>query len=220
MRILVVEDEKPIADNIRFWLERGGFGVTIAGDGEEAWFLGDVEDFAAVILDLGMPRLDGLSILKRWRSNGRFMPVIVLTGQGSCMERVAGIDAGADDYLPKPFEMEELRARLHSLLRRAAGHATNVLAFGPLTVNTRQKSVMLGRAPVDLTQLEFRLLMCFVLQAGVVLSSSELLQQLYGPENDQTVNGLEALLGRLRRKIGSDLIATRRGLGYFLKADV
>ena len=219
MRVLVVEDEPAVADNIKTWLERSGFRVELAHTGEEAWFLGDTEEFAAVVLDLGLPRMDGLTVLKRWRFDGKAMPVIILTARGSWMERVEGIDAGADDYLPKPFQMEELVARLHAVLRRSARQAMNTLKIGKLVIDHRRKAVTADGAPVDLTPLEFRLLSCFALKPEVVLSASELLDQLYGHDHDKDANALEALLGRLRRKIGSDVIATRRGQGYFLRVD-
>jgi two-component system, OmpR family, response regulator len=219
MRVLVAEDEPAVADNIKIWLERSGFRVELAHTGEEAWFLGDTEEFAAVVLDLGLPRMDGLTVLKRWRFDGKAMPVIILTARGSWMERVEGIDAGADDYLPKPFQMEELVARLHAVLRRSARQAMNTLKIGKLVIDHRRKAVTANGAPVDLTPLEFRLLSCFALKPDVVLSASELLDQLYGHDHDKDANALEALLGRLRRKIGSDVIATRRGQGYFLRVD-
>jgi two-component system, OmpR family, response regulator len=219
MRVLVAEDEPAVADNIKIWLERSGFRVELAHTGEEAWFLGDTEEFAAVVLDLGLPRMDGLTVLKRWRFDGKAMPVIILTARGSWMERVEGIDAGADDYLPKPFQMEELVARLHAVLRRSARQAMNTLKIGKLVIDHRRKAVTANGAPIDLTPLEFRLLSCFALKPDVVLSASELLDQLYGHDHDKDANALEALLGRLRRKIGSDVIATRRGQGYFLRVD-
>jgi DNA-binding response OmpR family regulator len=218
MRVLVVEDETGVAESIRAWLERSGFQVQLTNNGEDAWYLGDTEDFAAVILDLGLPRMDGLTVLKRWRQGGRKMPVIVLTARSSWKERVDGIDAGADDYLPKPFQMEELLARLHAVLRRAAGHASNMQTIGPLTVDLRRKAVTLHEEPVNLTPLEFRLLSCFLLQPGAVISTAELLDNLYGHDHDKDVNAFEALLGRLRKKIGPEMIQTRRGLGYYLKA--
>jgi DNA-binding response OmpR family regulator len=219
MRVLVVEDEAAVASSIKASLERSGFRVDLASNGEEAWFLGDTEEFAAVILDLGLPRMDGLSVLKRWRSAGKRMPVIILTARGTWMERVEGIDAGADDYLPKPFQMEELLARLHAVLRRSAGQAMNALTIGSLVVDQRRKSVTAGGVPVDLTPLEYSLLCCFLLRPGQVISATELLDQVYGHDNEKDANVLEALRGRLRRKIGSDVIATRRGQGYFLKVD-
>jgi len=219
MRVLVVEDEAAVAGSIKGSLERGGFRVDLASNGEDAWILGDTEDFAAVILDLGLPRMDGLSVLRRWRAAGRRMPVIILTARGTWMERVEGIDAGADDYLPKPFQMEELLARLHAVLRRSAGQAMNVLTIGSLVIDQRRKSVTANGVPIELTPLEFSLLCCFLLRPGEVISATELLDQVYGHGNEKDANVLEALLGRLRRQIGSDVIATRRGQGYFLKVD-
>src|SRR5262245_55860754 len=219
MRVLVVEDEATVADGIKAWLERSGFRVELAHTGEDAWFLGDTEEFAAVILDLGLPRMDGLTVLKRWRSEGRSMPVIILTARGSWMERVEGIDAGADDYLPKPFQMEELLARLHAVLRRSARQAINTLKVGKLVIDPRRKGVTVNGAPVDLTQLEFRLLSCLALQPDAVISTADLLDQIYGHDHDKDANVLEALVGRLRRKVGADVIATRRGQGYYLKVD-
>jgi DNA-binding response OmpR family regulator len=219
MRVLVVEDEAAVAGSIKASLERNGFRVDLASNGEQAWFLGDTEEFAAVVLDLGLPRMDGLSVLKRWRAAGKRMPVIILTARGTWMERVEGIDAGADDYLPKPFQMEELLARLHAVLRRSAGQASNALTIGDLVIDQRRKLVTASGVPVDLTPLEYSLLSCFLLRPGEVISAAELLDQVYGHDNEKDANVLEALLGRLRRKIGSDAIATRRGQGYFLKVD-
>ena len=219
MRVLVVEDEAAVASSIKGSLEHSGFRVDLASNGEDAWILGDTEDFAAVILDLGLPRMDGLSVLRRWRAAGRRMPVIILTARGTWMERVEGIDAGADDYLPKPFQMEELLARLHAVLRRSAGQAMNVLTIGNLVIDQRRKSVTASGMSVELTPLEFSLLCCFLLRPGEVISATELLDQVYGHGNEKDANVLEALLGRLRRKIGSDVIATRRGQGYFLRVD-
>jgi DNA-binding response OmpR family regulator len=219
MRVLVVEDEAAVANSIQTWLERSGFKVDLAGNGEDAWFLGDTEEFAAVVLDLGLPKLDGLSVLKRWRAAGKTVPVIILSARGTWMERVEGIDAGADDYVLKPFQMEELLARLHAVLRRSAGQAMNALTIGNLVIDQRRKTVTANGVPVDLTPLEFSLLSCFLLRPGEVISASDLLDQVYGHDNEKDANVLEALLGRLRRKIGSDVIATRRGQGYFLKVD-
>jgi two-component system, OmpR family, response regulator len=219
MRVLVVEDEATVGESLKTWLVRAGFSVNLANNGEEGWFLGDTEEFAAVILDLGLPRMDGLTALRRWRSDGRNMPVIILTARGSWLERVQGIDAGADDYLPKPFEMEELIARLHAVLRRTARHATNTVRIGNLLIDHRRKVVTANGVPVDLTPLEFRLLSCFVMRPEAVISAPELLDQIYGHDHDKDANVLEALLGRLRRKVGADVIATRRGQGYFLKVD-
>jgi DNA-binding response OmpR family regulator len=219
MRVLVVEDEAALAASIKGSLERSGFRVDLADNGEDAWVLGDTEDFTAVILDLGLPRMEGLSVLKRWRTTGRRMPVVILTARGTWMERVEGIDAGADDYLSKPFQMEELLARLHAVLRRSAGQAMNTVTIGSLVIDQRRKSVTADGVPVELTPLEFSLLCCFVLRPGEIISASELLDQVYGHGSEKDANVLEALLGRLRRKIGSDVILTRRGQGYFLRVD-
>jgi len=217
MRILVVEDEAAVAASVQARLERSGFAVDVAHDGEDAWFVGDTEDFCAVILDLSLPTLDGLTILKRWRQEGRTMPVIVLTARGSWKERVEGIDAGADDYLPKPFQLEELMARLHAVMRRSAGQASNAMTIGPLMVDSRRKVVTVNGASVDLTPLEFRLLSCLAFRSGAVVSPVDLLDHLYGHDHDKEVNVLEVLLGRLRRKIGAEVIGTRRGQGYYVK---
>jgi two-component system, OmpR family, response regulator len=217
MRVLVVEDEVAVADSVRMRLERSGFVVDVARDGEDGWFAGDTEDFSAVILDLGLPTMDGLTVLKRWRKEGRSMPVIVLTARGSWKERVEGIDAGADDYLPKPFQLEELIARLHAVMRRTAGQASNTMTIGPVTVDSRRKVVTVDGASVDLTPLEFRLLSCLAFRSGAVVSAVDLLDHLYGHNHDKEVNVLEVLLGRLRRKIGAEVIGTRRGQGYYLK---
>jgi DNA-binding response OmpR family regulator len=218
VRVLVVEDEATVADNLKKRLERGGFTVDVARDGAEASYRGETEDYAAIILDLGLPQIDGLSLLKSWRRAGRDVPVIVLTARGSWMERVEGIDAGADDYLPKPFQMEELMARLHAVLRRSAGQSKNETVIGSLCVDPRRRSVSIDGEPVDLTSLEFRLLTCFVQRPDSVITASELLDDIYGHDHDKEINTVEALLGRLRRKIGRDLIGTRRGVGYYLKA--
>lgn len=218
MRVLVVEDEAAVADNIKTGLERAGFAVDLATDGENAWFIGDTEEFSAAILDLGLPKLDGLSVLKRWRHAGRSMPVIILTARGTWMERVEGIDAGADDYLPKPFQMEELIARLHAVLRRSAGFATNTQEFGSLVINHRRRSVSLDGSSVDLTPLEFRLLATLAVRHDEVISSADLLDHIYGHDHDKDINVLEALLTRLRRKIGANRITTKRGQGYCLTA--
>ena len=217
MRILVVEDEAAVAASVQARLERSGFAVDVAHDGEDAWFAGDTEDFCAVILDLSLPTLDGLTILKRWRQEGRTMPVIVLTARGSWKERVEGIDAGADDYLPKPFQLEELMARLHAVMRRSAGQASNAMTIGPLMVDSRRKVVTVNGSSVDLTPLEFRLLSCLAFRSGAVVSPVDLLDHLYGHDHDKEVNVLEVLLGRLRRKIGAEVIGTRRGQGYYVK---
>jgi DNA-binding response OmpR family regulator len=218
MRVLVVEDEVAVAESVRDCLDRAGFTVDLTHDGKQAWFLGDTEEYDAVILDLGLPGRDGLTVLKEWRAAGRNMPVILLTARGSWMERVEGIDAGADDYLPKPFQMEELVSRLHAVLRRTAGHASNMKVMGNLVVDLRRKTVTIDGSFVDLTPLEFRLLSCFIPRPNQVITFSDLLDQLYGHNHDKDINALEAVLARLRKKIGPEFIGTRRGQGYFFKS--
>jgi two-component system OmpR family response regulator len=213
-RILVVEDDPAIARDLVAALEASGFLVDACGDGETAWFKGDTEDYAAVVLDLGLPKLDGLSALRRWRANGRDVPVIVLTARGAWPERVEGIDAGADDYLGKPFAMEELLARLRALLRRHAGKATSLVVCGPVTLDERQMRVSLRGAPLALTALEYRLVSYLMRNAGRVVPQHELFEHVYADEDGREPNALEVLIGRVRRKLGVDLIETRRGFGY------
>ncbi len=216
MKVLVVEDEPRIAADITAALKAAGLAVDVVMDGEKAWFSGDTEDYDAAILDLGLPRLDGLTVLKRWRAGGRRFPVLVLTARGAWTERVEGINAGADDYLPKPFEMEELVARLRALLRRAAGQATPVLTSGPLSLDTRQMRITLRGVPVALSPLEYRLLAYLMHHAGRVVAPTELAEHLYDSGNDRDPNAIEVIVARLRRKVGSDVIETRRGFGYLV----
>lgn len=219
MRVLLVEDEDGIADRVERALASCGYLVERCVDGEDAWFRGDTEDFDAVVLDLGLPRMDGIQILKRWRASGRNMPVLVLTARGSWMERVEGIDAGADDYLPKPFQMEELKARLRALLRRAGGHAAAVVTAGAVALDTRQMTASVDGAFVDLTPLEYRLLSYLLHNRGRVLSQLELTEHVYGEDIERESNAIEVLVARLRKKIGVDLIRTRRGYGYTVPED-
>ena len=219
MRILVVEDEASVAEDIRRTLEASGYIVERASDGEEAWFLGDTEDYSAIILDLGLPKMDGISVLKRWREGGRSTPVLILTARGSWTERVEGIDAGADDYLPKPFHMEELLARLRALLRRAAGQAAPLLTAGPLTLDTRQMRISLHGVPVNLSPLEFRCLSYLTHHQGRVVSRLELTEHIYAQDFERDSNTIEALVARLRKKLGADIIETRRGYGYIIAAE-
>lgn len=216
MRILLVEDEPRIAADIRAALEAAGYVVDMSSDGEDAWFRGDTEDYDLVVLDLGLPKMDGLAILKRWRATGRTMPVLVLTARGAWVERVEGIDAGADDYLPKPFRMEELVARARSLIRRAAGHAGSLIEAGPLSLDLRQMRVSLNGVPITLSPLEYRLVAYLIHHKGRVVPAPELLEHLYGDDDAREANALEAVLTRLRRKLGPAAIETRRGFGYII----
>ncbi|MGE0210472.1 MAG: response regulator transcription factor [Parvibaculaceae bacterium] len=218
MRILVVEDEPAVAGHIARSLEAAGFLVEKAADGEDAWFRGDTEDYAAVVLDLGLPRIDGVTVLKRWREAGRTMPVVVLTARGSWKERVEGINAGADDYLGKPFEPEELVARLRAVLRRTAGLATPDITVGPVRLDPRSMEVRVEGVPVPLSPLEYRALSLLLHRKGSIVSFRELYEHVYGPEEPSS-NTLETLVGRLRRKLGVPLIETRRGAGYMVRGE-
>ncbi|GHH01512.1 response regulator transcription factor [Pseudodonghicola xiamenensis] len=219
MRALVVEDDPRIAADLAAALGGAGFLTEICSDGEEAWFRGDTEEYDLIVLDLGLPGLDGLSVLKRWRAGGQAVPVLILTARGTWQERVAGIEAGADDYLPKPFRMEELVARARALIRRAAGHPAAVQQAGVLSLDTNRMTVALAGAPVPVTALEYRLLSYLALNRDRVVPPSELLEHLYGDDDAREANALEAVVARLRRKLGKGVIGTRRGFGYFLEGE-
>ena len=216
MRVLLVEDDRRIASDVSRALAASGYVVETVSDGEEAWFRGDTEDYGAVILDLGLPKMDGLSVLKRWRANGRRMPVLILTARGSWAERVDGIDAGADDYLPKPFRMEELTSRLRAIVRRSSGQASSVVSIGDVTLDERQMKVSVRGVPVALSPLEYRVVAYLMMRRGRVVSQAELDENVYGPGEDHGANALEVLMGRVRRKLGVNLIETRRGFGYIV----
>jgi two-component system OmpR family response regulator len=218
MRVLVVEDDKDLAKQLRRALEEAGYAVDVAHDGEEGHFLGDTEPYDAAILDLGLPVLDGLSVLDRWRHAGRNMPVLVLTARDRWSEKVSGIDAGADDYVTKPFRMEEVLARVRALIRRAAGHASAELECGGLRIDTRGGRVTLDGAPVRLTAQEYRLLSYLMHHQGKVVSRTELIEHIYHQDFDRESNTIEVFIGRLRKKLGEDYIATVRGLGYRMQA--
>ncbi|WP_346433005.1 response regulator transcription factor [Breoghania sp.] len=180
--------------------------------------MGDTEDYAGVVLDLGLPGLDGLTILKRWRANRRAFPILVLTARGAWMERVEGIEAGADDYLAKPFQMEELLARLRAIIRRSVGHATAGISLGDLALDTRHKQVIAHGRALHLSPQEYRLLSYFMHHQDRVVSHTELMEHLYGPDPDCDENTIAVMIGRLRKKIGANHIRTRRGFGYIATA--
>jgi two-component system OmpR family response regulator len=219
MRLLLVEDDDRIARDVTAALTGSGYLVERAADGEQAWFKGDTEDYAAVVLDLGLPRLDGLSVLKRWRANGRAVPILILTARDTWIERVDGIDAGADDYLPKPFKMEELLARLRAIIRRSSGNSAPIIEISSLALDPRQMRVTRAGAPINLTPQEYRLLSYLMHHAGRVVTHAELIEQLYSHDSDKETNAIEVLIGRVRKKIGLDMIETRRGFGYILTRD-
>ena len=220
MRVLLVEDEPDLRRQLVTAIQGAGYVTNNrtdeAADGEEGHFLGDTEPYDAVILDLGLPGMDGLSILERWRQDGRTMPVLILTARDRWSDKVAGIDAGADDYLAKPFVMEELLARLRALIRRSTGHASNYLEFSGLRLDIRAGQVSVDGNPIKLTALEYRLLAYLMHHQGRVLSRTELVEHLYDQDFDRDSNTIEVFIGRLRKKLGRDFIQTARGLGYRL----
>lgn len=216
MRILVVEDDVRIAADIQAALKGAGFVADLSRDGEDAWFRGDTESYDLAVLDLGLPHMDGLAVLKKWRSAGRHFPVLILTARGTWPERVEGIDAGADDYLVKPFQMEELVARARALIRRSVGIGSPVIEAGAVRIDTRQMRVYVNQTQVSLTPLEYRLVSFLVHNKGRVVSVSEILEHLYGDEDSREANALEAAIMRVRKKLGTDTIETRRGYGYFV----
>jgi two-component system, OmpR family, response regulator len=216
MRVLLVEDDRRISADVARALKAAGYVVEEVADGEEAWFRGDTEDYGAVVLDVGLPKMDGLSVLKRWRANGRRMPVLILTARGSWAERVDGIDAGADDYLPKPFRVEELLSRLRAIVRRSSGQASSLVSVGDVRLDERQMRVSVRGVPIALSPLEYRVIAYLIMRRGRVVSQQELDENVYGPGEDHASNALEVLVGRVRRKLGVDLIETRRGFGYIV----
>ncbi len=219
MRILVVEDEKTIAGQIGAALSEAGYAVDLAHEGEEGHFLGDTEPYDAVILDLGLPKKSGLSVLEQWRRDGHTMPVLILSARDTWREKVVGLRTGADDYLAKPFEMEELLARLEALVRRGSGHATAVLMCGGLSLDTANGKVILDGSAVPLTAFEYRLLAYMMHNVGKVLSKTELTEHIYEYDAERDSNTIEVLINRLRNKIGANRIHTHRGRGYQLDAD-
>ncbi len=214
MRVLVVEDDKDLNSQLVEALKDAGYAVDTAYDGEEGHFLGDTEPYDAVVLDIGLPQLDGLSVLEQWRRNGRDMPVLILTARDRWSDKVQGIDAGADDYVAKPFHIEEVLARVRALVRRAAGHASNELVCGPIRLDLRAARVTVDGNPVKLTSHEFKVLEYLMHHTDKIITRTELTEHLYDQDFDRDSNTIEVFIGRLRRKLDSDLIETVRGLGY------
>ncbi|ALJ13702.1 response regulator transcription factor [Sphingopyxis macrogoltabida] len=218
MRALVVEDDPAVASELVRGMTAAGFVVDLAGDGQQAWFNGDVEEYDVAVVDLGLPRLDGLSVIKRWRDAGRNFPVLILSARGEWTDKVAGIEVGADDYMAKPWAMEELVARLRGLIRRAAGRSSPMLQAGPVRIDTHRMTATLDGALVKLSPLEYRLLDYLAHHAGRAVPATELSDHLYGDADTENTNAIEALIARLRRKLGAGTIETRRGFGYLVPA--
>jgi two-component system, OmpR family, response regulator len=219
MRLLVVEDDPDLNRQISAALEEAGYAVDRAHDGEEGHFLGDTEPYDAIVLDIGLPKMDGISVLEQWRREGKTTPVLILTARDRWSDKVQGFDAGADDYVAKPFHMEEILARIRALLRRASGHASSELLCGAVRLDTRSGRVTVDGAAIKLTSHEYRLLSYLMHHQGRVVSRTELVEHLYDQDFDRDSNTIEVFVGRLRKKLGSDVIQTVRGLGYLLSAD-
>lgn len=217
MRVLAVEDEPALALRLQQTLEAASFAVDVAYDGEEGWHLGDTEPYDAVVLDLGLPKIDGVTVLQRWREAGKSMPVLILTARGRWSEKMAGFNAGADDYMTKPFEMEEVAYRIRALIRRTSGHAQPELTCGPVRLDTNTSRVTVDGLTVQMTAQEFRILSYLMHHVGRIVSRTELVEHVYDRHFDNDSNVLEVLLGRIRKKVGPDLIQTVRGQGYILK---
>ena len=218
MRVLIVEDDKDLNRQLVDAFLEAGYAVDKAFDGEEGHFLGDTEPYDAVVLDIGLPEMDGITILDNWRRDGRKMPVLILTARDRWNDKVSGIDAGADDYVTKPFHIEEVLARVRALIRRSAGHAASEIHCGPVMLDTRTSKVTLAGNPIKLTSLEFRLLSYLMHHQDKIHSRTELTEHLYDQDFDRDSNTIEVFVGRLRKKLGGDHIETVRGLGYRLTA--
>ena len=219
MRILVVEDDTNLNRQLKEALTEAGYVVDVAFDGEEGHFLGDTEPYDAVVLDIGLPRMDGLSVLEEWRRAGKTLPVLLLTARDRWSDKVQGIDAGADDYVAKPFHMEEVLARLRALVRRAAGHASNEITAGPVRLDARSGRVTVDGQAIKLTSHELRLLSYLMHHKGKVVSRTELTEHLYDQDFDRDSNTIEVFVGRLRKKLPEEVIQTVRGLGYQILED-
>jgi two-component system OmpR family response regulator len=219
MRVLIAEDDERISQPLTTTLRRAGFLVEVEGDGENAWHRGDTEDFDTIILDLGLPTLDGLTVLKRWRSAERRSPVLVLTARGRWEEKVEAIEAGADDYVVKPFQMEELVARVRAIIRRANGLASSRIRFQDYVLDSRQLLVTRDGVPIDLTPLELKLLMHLLHHRGEVISQTALTEHLYDAAAERDPNSIEQLVARIRKRLGASIVETRRGFGYLISED-
>jgi two-component system, OmpR family, response regulator len=220
LKILIAEDDERISEPLSTTLQRAGFIVEIEADGEDAWHRGDTEDFDTIILDLGLPTLDGLSVLKRWRNADRRSPVLVLTARGRWEEKVEAIEAGADDYVVKPFQMEEVLARVRAIVRRSNGLASSRIAFVGYVLDSRQMLVTRDGVPIELTPLELRLLMHLLHHRGQVVSQFALTDHLYDRATDRDPNSVEQLVARLRKRLGPNVIETRRGFGYIIPESI
>ncbi len=218
MRVLIAEDDPTLGRQLVEAVAAAGYATDWAHDGEEAHYLGEVEPFDAVVLDLGLPKLDGIQVLRQWRAAGRVMPVLILTARDSWRDKVLGLDSGADDYVAKPFNMEELLARLRSLIRRSSGHGSAELECGPICLDTRSNAVTVDGRAVLLTAHEYRVLAYLMHHQGRVVSRMELTEHIYAQDFDRDSNTIEVFIGRLRRKLGVEVIHTVRGLGYQMDA--
>jgi two-component system OmpR family response regulator len=214
MRLLVIEDDPDLNRQLVSAFSDAGYVVDAAKDGEEGHFLGDTEPYDAIVLDIGLPIMDGVSVLEKWRRAGRKTPVLILTARDRWSDKVAGFDAGADDYVAKPFHMEEVLARIRALVRRSAGHASSEISCGPLMLDSKSTRVTVDGKAIKLTSLEFRLLSYLMLHKGRVVSRTELVEHLYDQDFDRDSNTIEVFVGRLRKKLGVDMLRTIRGLGY------
>ena len=219
LRVLVVEDDRDLNRQLVTALTDAGYAVDAAFDGEDGFFLGETEPYDLVILDTGLPKMDGISVLEQWRRAERKMPVIILTARDRWSDKVAGMDAGADDYMAKPFHMEELLARIRAQVRRASGHAKSDIEVGPLRLDTKTARVTLGGQPIKLTSHEYRLLAYLMHHNERVVSRTELVEHLYEQDFDRDSNTIEVFIGRLRKKIPPHMIKTIRGLGYRLSEE-
>ena len=219
MRILLIEDDPVLLNQVKNSLEDNGYSVDSALDGEEGHYLGDTEPYDAVVLDLGLPKIDGITVLEKWRKENKKYPVLILTARDRWSEKVAGFDAGADDYLTKPFQMEELLARLRALIRRSAGHASSDIECGPLKIDTKANKVFMNGTKLKLTSHEYKIIEYFLHHQDKVISRTELTEHIYDQDFDRDSNTIEVFIGRLRKKLGKNLIKTERGSGYRLSLD-